>query len=1411
MGSRIIRLVSVLIIALFMHLGVKAAEQRVEGGGLIFSDVWQVQPAKSVEQKPVSGDWAEMKTGIGRFSDWRSQRLKSSHTSWAKVKRADVHSIWLRQVVDVPADFKDRYLLLDFVKIQGDAIVFINGKKIGELLRPGGEMDVSSFIKPGAKNEIMVFLTRDYTDISRGFEKDYLRYIARSQSFKKIKKGRWALGIGDDVILKSKSKSGYIYDAFAMTSWRNKELNMQTEVVALKALNDVEFKVTVMDEAGKRVLSYDKELKSLPAGRSDIDLKKAWANPVTWEVDRGYIYTAKIELYSAGKLIDEMPDIKFGFREIWTEGRNMMLNGHPLRLRMTLDHGITPNSIGLFRLMGFNATYIQNNPSMWWCDWSETPSFDEDKLVAMDKAGFAVSAPAGNIAHIRENLVNNPEVIKAYEREMKWHMRRYRNHPSILFWTLGMNSYNPRDAISPQGMGRRKKVEGKRHVMELVIEAAEKIVKKSDNTRLCYSHADGNLGDVSSANVYLNFAPLQEREEWMSAWAKNGNMPFMAVEFGQPYTANFWKHKRFLLTEYLAMNLGEEAYAKEGEAGREDIIEVGLANKHGHGNFNKVDLEQYPAYWDFQRLFVRNTNRAYRSWGFNGGWAYWILSTVFGNPPGYNPNNRGMYFTRYNLIKKPVTKVPDWVSPNFAIHAQANKPLLAYIAGYPVHTDKSHSFYAGQKVKKQLAFVWDGPGSAEVKGEWELKSVSGNVAGRGKFAESLKAGDIRFIPVEFTAPRVDKKERFELVLKGTSSSGAKIDDKFELTVFPEIGQSVAGKLAGKKIKLYDPAGKSGAWLEGLGVKYTQLKAGEKVGDADILIVGREALKPGEAVVYTPEQIQAGLRVLILEQKPKVWKGLGLRLQQVMPRYVFAGVSGSDVLSGLDELDLRNWRGAPDLLPAGVNQPVEARHAPKWSNTHALSSVMLQAPRVAGFTPLLRCGFDLDYSPLLEWRYGKGGIWFSALDFTGRVGAASESKAGMLDAAASKLAANLLGYLGQAPAVVNERELVYDGDTQNIEMLEKLLEVSKKKSVPTDNKKLLVVAAGSRMPVAKIREAAQNGANVLVLPQAAKRYSEFGLDVTPHKITKAVAISHPLFSGVGSNLLRWRDKLDILAITGGSKDVTILGGGVFAVQKLGKGVIVYSQVSPLSLSGRYADDKDRKEAIEVSVWRLEQLISTLLTNLGGKPSLQQAQRLAYLDLGPQYEVIRHWNVLGPFAVEREDGKLMLDTAFPGEETAVAGDFNPNNTFVRKDGAQLNWRTTVKADSKGKVDLGEALGKHSLAVAYVIATVKSDVEREAVLRVGADWRLRAWVNGKEVFRTLSGLNKAGAYRVKVKLKKGENLISFKVGSGSKGFSFYADISSAQKTDAVVINDSVKGVSFYAGSSEADEFDPYEYHYW
>ncbi|HEY3379532.1 MAG TPA: glycoside hydrolase family 2 TIM barrel-domain containing protein [Armatimonadota bacterium] len=1349
---------------------------------------WRVQPAVSPESLPKENEW-----GTIAAQDWRYGPVTATGTSWAATSPTKIHSLWYEQRVDIPGAWQGQRIILSLQRLEGDAIVLVNNRRVTELLRPGGEVDITAAVTFGAENTLRLFLTRDYTGISRGFEADTLRYAARKAGDAPIPMASWPLGITAPVTLSTRPRAVAICDVSITPSWRKKTLTVAVDVEAEQAQTGIIMQGVVYDAAKKPVLQLQSDPIAIPAGRSVQQVTASWANPIPWELDGGYVYTLEMHISKDTQLLDLASPERFGFREIWTDGKQLMLNGHPCRWRLnTIFGGEGVPALSFFHSIGYNVFEIQPHPENWWRTRAETPLLSEEILNEADAKGYGILAPAPSIAYLGAKLVADPQMQADYAREMAHMVRRYRNHPSVLAWGVGMNAYCPMENIAPLGMGRRPR--GGDAAQAKTINLAAAIAKRDDPTRLTYSHGDGSTADISSSNVFLNFIPLQEREEWPMAWAASGNMPYMAVEFGQPYTANFWKGKRFLLTEYLAMYCGERAYTDEKASGLRNTLTYSLANTSGHGDMAHVDLSDFPEYWGFQRLFVKNTNRSWRTWGVNGGWMNWCLDLGYGDPPGFAPNDNML--NRYQRIRETVTEAPAWANQNYAIHRLANQALLAYIAGAPRHTDKTHSYFAGEKILKQLAVVWDGPGPRQLAADWRLETADGKTLQQGQLAVTVAAGEITCRPFALQAPAVTTRTPCTISLTVRDGQTVVATDTFALEVFPKT----PAVRTTATVVIYDPLRKSTPWVTALGVHATPWQAGMSMRGVTLLVIGREALKPGDTLPYTMDDIARGLHVLLLEQQPEIWKGLGFRTLETMPRYVFPRDTASPLLSGIHLEDLVNWRGTPTLIPEGKNLGASA---PKWTNTHAVASVVLETPHVVGFTPLLTTEFDLSYSPLLQWRYGMGAICFSTLDFTDRVG---------VDPAASLLAQHLLETL-LAKATPQRPRCCYLGGPRGKELLSQL-QVKLTPEVTLDQPSATVLVLGEGDPGVSrtvLDRFVQDGGVILSLPQTETALTALGYRVANKSIVQAPASTHPLLRAIGPNLLRWRDALsvDAFAAQGQPAGSVVLGDGVFLVQAQGKGQHVYVQVSPDMLRNRYANDQTKQEAVQLSVTRLEQLIAQLLTGLGVGATPIQGARLLTLSIGPRFTELSPWNVLGPFAVDSDDGELMLETVFPGEETAIAGDTNPNTTFTRADGMQLNWRKTVSADPNGCVTLHELPGCTDHAVAYVTRRVYSEHARRASLRLGVDYRIIIWVNGELVFRTVNGKTGPNKFTVDIPLRAGENVISLKIGSGSRGFAFWANLAKEEATTDAPLRDEIAHLCLY--DSPQVNMDPYLFTYW
>ena len=223
-----------------------------------------------------------------------------------------------------------------------------------------------------------------------------------------------------------------------------------------------------------------------------------------------------------------------------------------------------------------------------------------------------------------------PGVADAWNARMAPALKRLRNHPSVAMWTTGANRFGHGQDQNPQVVGNHERAwladANWRRDAEAGLDAIRRI-KQVDPTRPVLMHAGGPVGDVFTANNYLCLTPLQEREEWLSQWAKDGDMPMLMVEFGTPLGASFHRGRQGcgqaegsepLYSEYCAIYEGADAYRSETPAYRKI-----LASQQPYG-WHFTSAEQlHPGYLQLQALFLRNTWRTWRTWGITGGMEPW--------------------------------------------------------------------------------------------------------------------------------------------------------------------------------------------------------------------------------------------------------------------------------------------------------------------------------------------------------------------------------------------------------------------------------------------------------------------------------------------------------------------------------------------------------------------------------------------------------------------------------------------------------------------------------------------------------------------------------------------------------------------------------------------------------------------
>ncbi len=1340
---------------------------------------WRFQPGH-LGAEPVAADWVAVKLPYVWTQTWL-RPAAAARAAWAKVDLHDLNSGWYETEVTIPADWLGRRIALDLRGVQCDAIVSVGARRVAEVKGPDGRVEITEVVTPGQTVRVRLWVTRWWEGTANQRSSDLLRDMtiqsaSRSEWYHTEEELRRAIpgGISGGVSLLALPPVFEITHAAVSTSVRNKTLGVALEYRALKPPPGARLKLQVSEIDGKTA-----GLPTLEAPVQDADgqtLTLPWANPRLWEVGAPHLYRLHVSVVGPdGVTLDAYPPVRFGFREIWTQGNQLILNGHRLRLRMATFTPGVPQML-MYEGMGCNAMAFQPNPTGWYQVWGLFPGpglqgGTRELLDAADERGWAVYMPVPGVSVIRDALLR-PEFAALYLRDLHTWLRGLdrENRPSILMWTPSMNT---QAVLWPETLGRRPTSPQPGWFAKV-----EELIRSVDATRLIYHHQGGATGDVQTSNLYLNWIPLAEQEEYLSAWSREGDVPWGGIEHGAPLTVDFFRRKRIpYFTEYAAIYFGDAAYAAE----KDEYVAAGLRLQEGpapsspFGGVSQlakdgalVHIGDWTAYYRVMDLVIRGVNKAWRGWGQNGGMFPWFFDVGFGAPPGYKPGHMGYLYDGLTGTPEELHRRPAWANPLYDAYRDTMQPLLVTLGGPPERfTAREPRYAAGDKAERSIVAVWDGPGSRAFAAQWKLEAGGKTLEGAEQFR--MAAGDIEKRPLRFTAPPVTKRTPATLRLTVQGGDGQVISrDEVALTFFPKLP---AAPPLQARWGLYDPAGETAQEWAKVGLKARAVTVGQSLAGLEALVIGRGALGREAKLPFTPEDVQRGLRVLVLEQPLEGLEALGFRAQDVVPRHAFRRVPDHPALAGLTDDDLANWRGAGQLLPAtSAGMRVWPwPHGPHWGNTGSVASVVIETPHRGAFTPLLECEFDLAYTPLLSWRHGRGEVLFSQLDLTGRLGS---------EPAADRLARNLLRALDLPGGADQSREAILLGDDAEARALLDGLGLSWRadggEALPPGNVVVVPQAAAAGCG-ARLAAFVKAGGSAVFLPQSADSLTAAGLpwqlplaDGRAARVAPSAIGDDALLRGVGPQLTHWRTFLTggVFAAEGLPAGATRLLDGWLLRVSAGPGQWVFCQVDPHALR--------EGENLLRARWNVQKLYRQLLTNLGvATDRAVTRQLLAPQSFAPMRDV-GVWQVLQyatPIATERQGNALPgLGRPLAAEQWVQQPDAAKRRDFV--------WRLRA-ADKNGYLNLTHVATPKEGQAGYAVTHVYSSVTRQATFALSADYWLVFRVNGAVVLDQSRDSRPAaaprpGEVRLQAPLKAGWNRLEARVASGSAGFGFWCQIS-------------------------------------
>ena len=333
-----------------------------------------------------------------------------------------------RRSFNVPESWNGKRLFVHFDGVYSAAVVWVNGKYVGysQDSNTDAEFDITDFAKVG-DNQLSV-------RVYRWCDGSYLEG-----------QDMWHLsGIHRDVYLVATPKV-FVADHYITAPNLSEDATSGTLKVALKVDNrdGVEaakkFSVELLDSEGKTVGSATAEYSGTETKTVDATISQL-SGLHAWSAEDPYLYSVVVKQQTADGADEMVFSTKYGFRNIKQNGKLVYINGkrvffkgvntqdaHPEYGR-AIDMETMLRDVEMMKQANVNTvrtSHYPRQPKMY-------AMFDAYGLYTMDEANVE--------CHFNQNLASNSTWRTAIDdREVRMVMRD-RNHPSVIFWSLGNES-----------------------------------------------------------------------------------------------------------------------------------------------------------------------------------------------------------------------------------------------------------------------------------------------------------------------------------------------------------------------------------------------------------------------------------------------------------------------------------------------------------------------------------------------------------------------------------------------------------------------------------------------------------------------------------------------------------------------------------------------------------------------------------------------------------------------------------------------------------------------------------------------------------------------------------------------------------------------------------------------------------
>jgi beta-galactosidase len=341
---------------------------------------------------------------------------------------------WYRKHFSINSEYSDRKVFIEFEGVQKYCKVWLNGKYLGDHKGAYGsfDFDITQYIKPGEDNVLAVAVNNQ--------QKDEFQIPPMAAGNFNVYGGIYrdvTIVLKNNLYIPMQGSASHEGGTFVTTPLVTEKEGIVRVQTWVKNDNPQKKSCTlntlITDATGKIV----QEIKTIavidPGQLYKFDqTSKAIKNPHLWSPEDSYLYKIISEVIDGREVTDTYISplgfrwFRWDYKEdfLYVNGKKMIIHGGNRHQEYPWLGDAIPKWITVMDYLDMAENLNYN--------FMRTAHYPNDKLVydLADKYGIVIDEESPSIK-------NQLFSVEIQEQQMKEMIRRDRNHPSIMFWSMG--------------------------------------------------------------------------------------------------------------------------------------------------------------------------------------------------------------------------------------------------------------------------------------------------------------------------------------------------------------------------------------------------------------------------------------------------------------------------------------------------------------------------------------------------------------------------------------------------------------------------------------------------------------------------------------------------------------------------------------------------------------------------------------------------------------------------------------------------------------------------------------------------------------------------------------------------------------------------------------------------------------